>query len=84
MFLLILLVLTVPTDTWVIVLRGLLDNKNCCSFVSKLYKITFEPETKTILFSAKKFILSGEIFNTNFGFNLIPFVSDGSVYVFKL
>ena len=75
-----LLFLIAPTDTWVIVLLGFLDNKNCCSFVSKLYKMTFEPETKTMKFSAKKFILSGDMFIPNFGFSFIPFVSIPSVY----
>ena len=59
--------LIVPTETWVTVLLGLFVNKNCCSLVSKLYRITLEPETNTIKFSEKKFILSGDIFIPNFG-----------------
>ena len=42
--------------------------------------MTFEPETKTMKFSAKKFILSGDMFIPNFGFSFIPFVSIPSVY----
>ena len=65
---------------WVISLLGFLVKRKFCSFVFTLYIMTFEPETKTIWFSEKKWILSGDRFMPIFGFNFIPFISAGSVY----
>lgn len=75
-----LLLGTEPMEIWVISLLWFFVNKNCCSLVCKLYKITFEPDDRTMRLSEKKWILSEDKFKPIFGLNFIPLISLGSVY----